>query len=129
MPVDPIGLTLGLASLASLFTTCLDVLDRISAAKSYGSDYNLFITKVETERLRLFRWGQAVGLTDIDGPGGKKRGEGVARLGRFLLRGCGGGGTTTWSGNKGVHYRPVRTEQIEIPQYYHNSRVGGNGHA
>jgi hypothetical protein len=24
----------------------------------------LFITKVETERLRLFRWGQAVGLTD-----------------------------------------------------------------
>ncbi|KAF8252077.1 hypothetical protein K440DRAFT_636253 [Wilcoxina mikolae CBS 423.85] len=64
MPVDPIGLTL---SLAGLYTTILNVLDRISSAKSYGSDYALFITKVETERLRLFRWGQAVGLTDGGG--------------------------------------------------------------
>ncbi|KAF8540111.1 prion-inhibition and propagation-domain-containing protein [Trichophaea hybrida] len=62
MPVDPIGLTLGLASLASLFTTCLDVLDRISSAKSYGSDYELFVTKVETERVRLRLWGEAVNI-------------------------------------------------------------------
>ncbi|KAF8540113.1 prion-inhibition and propagation-domain-containing protein [Trichophaea hybrida] len=60
MPVDPIGLTLGLASLASLFTTCLDVLGRISEAKSYGLDHELFVTKVKTERLRFFRWGQIV---------------------------------------------------------------------
>jgi hypothetical protein len=38
MPVDPIGLTLGLVSLAGLFTTCLDVLDRISSVKTYGTD-------------------------------------------------------------------------------------------
>jgi hypothetical protein len=59
MPVDPISLALGLAG---LYTTILDVLDRISAAKSYRKDYDLFVTKVEIERLRLFRWGQAVGL-------------------------------------------------------------------
>jgi len=64
MPVDPIGLTLGLAGLSGLFTASLEVLDHIYAAKSYGSDYHLFVTKVETERLRLLRWGQAVGLAD-----------------------------------------------------------------
>ncbi|KAF8252075.1 hypothetical protein K440DRAFT_636251 [Wilcoxina mikolae CBS 423.85] len=60
MPVDPVGLTLGLASLASLFTTCLDVLDRISSAKSFGSDFTSFVTKVKTQRLRLSRWGHIV---------------------------------------------------------------------
>jgi len=59
MPVDPIGLAFGLAG---LYTTSLEVLDRISTAKSYGEDYDLFVTKVEIDRLRLFRWGQAVGL-------------------------------------------------------------------
>jgi hypothetical protein len=64
MPVEPIGLALGLASLPGLFTASLEILDHISTARSYGKDYHLFVTKVETERLRLFRWGQAVGLAD-----------------------------------------------------------------
>ncbi|KAF8540109.1 hypothetical protein BDD12DRAFT_630874, partial [Trichophaea hybrida] len=55
--VNSVGLTLNLASLASLFTTCLEVLNRISAAKSYGLDHELFVTKVKTERLRFVRWG------------------------------------------------------------------------
>ncbi|KAF8535519.1 prion-inhibition and propagation-domain-containing protein [Trichophaea hybrida] len=76
MPVDPIGITL---SLAGLYATILDALDRISSAKAYGSDYALFITKVETERLRLFRWGQAVGLTD--GGGGEALMDPVVRRG------------------------------------------------
>ncbi|KAF8252071.1 hypothetical protein K440DRAFT_609907 [Wilcoxina mikolae CBS 423.85] len=62
MPIDPIGLALGLAGLPGLFTACLGILDRISTAKSYGKDYRIFTTKVETERLRLLLWGQAVGL-------------------------------------------------------------------
>jgi len=57
--IDPAGLTLGIAG---LFSTVVEVIDRISAAKSYGDDYQLFVTKVATERLRLSRWGQAVGL-------------------------------------------------------------------
>ncbi|KAF8538280.1 prion-inhibition and propagation-domain-containing protein [Trichophaea hybrida] len=62
MAIDPIGLTFGLASLPGLLTACLDILDRISTAKSYDKDYRIFRTKVETERLRLLLWGQAVGL-------------------------------------------------------------------
>jgi len=58
--MEPIGLTL---SITGLFAASLNVLDRISAAKSYGKDYQIFITKVKTERLKLLLWGQAVGLT------------------------------------------------------------------
>ncbi|KAF8252069.1 hypothetical protein K440DRAFT_609905 [Wilcoxina mikolae CBS 423.85] len=60
MAIDPVGMTLGIAG---LFAASLDVLDRISAAKSYGKDYQLFVAKVEAGRLRLFLWGKAVGLT------------------------------------------------------------------
>ncbi|KAF8252073.1 hypothetical protein K440DRAFT_19100 [Wilcoxina mikolae CBS 423.85] len=59
MAIDPVGVTIGLVG---LFAASLDVLDRISTAKAYGKDYQLFVTKVETERLRLQLWGQAVGL-------------------------------------------------------------------
>jgi len=62
--MEPVGLTLGIAG---LFAASLDVLDRISTAKSYRKDYPLFVTKIETERLRLQLWGQAVGLEPADG--------------------------------------------------------------
>jgi len=67
--IDPGGVTLGIAG---LFSTAVKVVDRISAAKSYGEDYQLFFTKVVTERMRLSRWGQAVGLargvrSEVDG--------------------------------------------------------------
>jgi len=61
--IDPAGLTLGLAG---LYSAAVEVIDRISAAKSYGEDYQLFVTKVRTERLRLFRWGEVVGLARLE---------------------------------------------------------------
>ncbi|KAF8252076.1 hypothetical protein K440DRAFT_491309, partial [Wilcoxina mikolae CBS 423.85] len=57
--MEPVGLTIGLVS---LFTSPLTILERITAAKTYGEDYHLFVTKVNIERLRLFRWGQTAGL-------------------------------------------------------------------
>jgi hypothetical protein len=62
--MDPFSITIGVAGLSGLLTASLEVLDHIYTAKSYGEDYDLFITKIEIERLRLFRWGQAVGLAD-----------------------------------------------------------------
>jgi hypothetical protein len=62
--MEPISFTIGVAGLSGLLTASLEVLDHIYTAKSYGEDYDLFITKIEIERLRLFRWGQAVGLAD-----------------------------------------------------------------
>lgn len=76
--MDPFGITL---SIAGLFAASLDVLDRISAAKSYGNDYQIFVAKVETERLRLFLWGQAVGLTRA-----RRAGDGVSFQQHELLQ-------------------------------------------
>jgi len=65
--IEAIGLTLGVLGVAGLYSTALDAIDRFSAAKSYGEDYQLFVTKANIERLRLFRWGQAVGLVRVGG--------------------------------------------------------------
>jgi len=63
--MEPVGLTIGLTS---LFTTSLEVFNRISSASTYGEDYHLFETKVSTERARFFLWGQAVGFTGSSEP-------------------------------------------------------------
>jgi len=78
MVMDPFGITL---SIVGLFAASLDVLDRISAAKSYGNDYQIFVAKVETERLRLFLWGQAVGLARAG-----RAGDGVSSQQHELLQ-------------------------------------------
>jgi hypothetical protein len=59
--IEAIGLTLGILSVAGLFSTTLDAIDWFLAAGSYGEDYQQLVTKVSIERLRLFRWSQAVG--------------------------------------------------------------------
>ena len=61
--MEPEGLAVGPGGLTSLFSVSLDVLDRISTAKSYGGDYHLFAAKLAIEQRRFFRWGQAVGFT------------------------------------------------------------------
>jgi predicted DNA-binding protein (UPF0251 family) len=65
--MEPISFTIGVAGISGLFSASLDALDRISAAKSYGTDYHLFTTKLSSERRRLIRWGHAVGLTPGSG--------------------------------------------------------------
>jgi hypothetical protein len=63
MSIDPVGITIGLVG---LFAASLDVLDRISTAKAYGKDYQIFVAKIETERFRLLLWGQAIGLAPVE---------------------------------------------------------------
>ncbi|KAF8246126.1 hypothetical protein K440DRAFT_375311 [Wilcoxina mikolae CBS 423.85] len=52
------GLAMGGAGLVGLFTTTLEIFDRISAAKAYGERYELFISQLELERARLLIWGR-----------------------------------------------------------------------
>lgn len=59
MPVEPVGLVL---AIASLFTTCLDLLDIISNTRAYSAAYLDLVCVLEVERLLLVRWGEAVGL-------------------------------------------------------------------
>lgn len=59
MPVEPIGLIIGLIG---LFTTCIDLIDAISRFKARDKDYEYLVCRLETERVLLWKWGEAVGL-------------------------------------------------------------------
>ncbi|KAJ4152393.1 hypothetical protein NW754_004188 [Fusarium falciforme] len=57
---------IGVLGLAGLYTTCVHMLDTLSAAARYGIDRELLQTKIEVERVRLMIWGEAVGLNEIN---------------------------------------------------------------
>lgn len=62
MAMDPAGLAVGLIGLAGLFNTCMDVVQRCSSYKHFAQDSHSLNTRFEAQKLRLEKWGQAVGL-------------------------------------------------------------------
>jgi hypothetical protein len=59
---DPIGIALGAAGLLGLFSTCVDLVDRMGKACSYGNDFTILSVKFEAERARLILWGESAGI-------------------------------------------------------------------
>ena len=53
MPVEPIGLTVGVIALASLFSTCVECFDLLDAGRGFGRDYELLIIQLQLEKTRL----------------------------------------------------------------------------
>ncbi|KAF8533432.1 hypothetical protein BDD12DRAFT_899065 [Trichophaea hybrida] len=62
--MEPISFTIGVAGLSGLFNASLEVLDRISDARSYGKGYHMFNAKIKTERIRFFLWGLRQGVQE-----------------------------------------------------------------
>ncbi|KAF8246127.1 hypothetical protein K440DRAFT_632601 [Wilcoxina mikolae CBS 423.85] len=52
------SLAMGGIGLVGAFTSSLEIFDRISAAKAYGKEYELFNSLLELERARLQIWGR-----------------------------------------------------------------------
>ncbi|OAA76622.1 ankyrin [Akanthomyces lecanii RCEF 1005] len=70
--MEPVGLAVGVVGLAGLFSVCLDAVQRFDAWKKFGDELATLGVRVEVQRLRLDKWGQAVGLkqnsaSDIEG--------------------------------------------------------------
>ncbi|KAJ5689114.1 hypothetical protein N7462_003506 [Penicillium macrosclerotiorum] len=63
--MDPIGITIGAASLLTLFKTCLELYEAIECGRNLSKDYEILATKVGIERVRLALWGSMVGLYDL----------------------------------------------------------------
>ena len=55
-----VGLTLGVISLAALFTTCIELADYIRLVDTHGKDYELLYTKFLLLKARLAAWGDAL---------------------------------------------------------------------
>ena len=61
--MEPIGFGIGIAGLASVFTSCVDCFEYIQLGRQFGKDYGKCLLRLDTARLRISRWGTAVGLS------------------------------------------------------------------
>jgi hypothetical protein len=62
--MEAVGLGIGIAGLAGLFSSCLEAIDRIKDYRSFVSDSDALSAQFGAERLRLAQWGRTVGLRD-----------------------------------------------------------------
>ncbi|SPO00191.1 related to ankyrin [Cephalotrichum gorgonifer] len=60
--VEPVGLAVGILGLAGLFSSCLDAAERFESWKNFGDESRFLGNHFEAEKLRLKRWGEAVGF-------------------------------------------------------------------
>jgi hypothetical protein len=59
---EAFGIFAGAAGLAGLFVPCVDCFEYIQFGRRFGKDYEACLVKLDVVRLRLSRWGVAVGL-------------------------------------------------------------------
>lgn len=59
------GTALGVVALAGLFNTCLETLDILHSAATYGVRRERLAIKIEVEKIRLMIWGESVGISDL----------------------------------------------------------------
>lgn len=65
------GIVAGAASLAGLFTPCVECFEYIHLGRHFGKDYEACQIKLDVVALRLSRWGLTVGLGEnpnLDSP-------------------------------------------------------------
>ncbi|OAG06629.1 uncharacterized protein CC84DRAFT_1162983 [Paraphaeosphaeria sporulosa] len=61
--MEPVGLTVGVVSLASLFNNAVDCFEYVQLGRNIGKDFQTSMLKLDNARLRLSRWGKAVSLS------------------------------------------------------------------
>ena len=64
--MEPAGLAIGVAGLASLFSACVDCFEYIQLGRQFGHDYGKCLLKLDAARLQLSRWGAAIGLRTVE---------------------------------------------------------------
>jgi hypothetical protein len=60
--MEAVGLAVGVASLAGLFSTCVECFNYIDLGRNYECDSEILFAKFHIQRVRLCLWGQLVGL-------------------------------------------------------------------
>ncbi|KAI8710938.1 hypothetical protein NCS52_01522700 [Fusarium sp. LHS14.1] len=60
--MDPTGLAVGIAGLAGLFTSCLEVVNKVQSYQTFGTDSHVLDTRFKVARARFERWGPGVGI-------------------------------------------------------------------
>ncbi|KAI4212417.1 MAG: hypothetical protein LQ351_004849 [Letrouitia transgressa] len=60
--MEAVGVAISVASLAGLFTSCLECLNLVEASRSFAREDSLLCTNFEVQKIRLLIWGESVGF-------------------------------------------------------------------
>ncbi|KAJ0164028.1 Ankyrin-1 [Colletotrichum tanaceti] len=60
--MEPVGLVVGVAGLAGLFSSCLEAVERFDSYKNYDRDSRSLTTQSDADKHLLEQWGRAVGI-------------------------------------------------------------------
>lgn len=60
--MESVGLAIGVAGLAGAFTVCVDCFEYIQLGRRFGQDYGKCLLKLDATKLRISRWGAAMGF-------------------------------------------------------------------
>jgi Prion-inhibition and propagation len=60
--MEPVGLAVGIAGLAGLFSVCLDVVEKVDSYKNFGVEFRSVIAQFDGHKLRFRKWGKGVGI-------------------------------------------------------------------
>lgn len=60
--MESIGLVVGFAGLVGLFSTCLDVIDKIDSYRDYAFESQSIVAQFEADKLLFQKWAQSVGI-------------------------------------------------------------------
>lgn len=60
--MEPVTYVITVASLAGVFTSCIQCFDLIRLGSEFGNDYGKCLLRLDVSKLRLARWGWSVGL-------------------------------------------------------------------
>ncbi|KAJ5250504.1 hypothetical protein N7489_000914 [Penicillium chrysogenum] len=60
------GFAIGVVSLATTFDNFIGCFEYIHLGKAFGADFQDCLLRLDNARLRLSRWGEAVGLSQVD---------------------------------------------------------------
>ncbi|KAH6645341.1 prion-inhibition and propagation-domain-containing protein, partial [Truncatella angustata] len=59
--MEPVGLGIGIAGLAGIFSTCLDMIERIDSYRDFRVDSRAIISQFDADILLFKQWGKSVG--------------------------------------------------------------------
>jgi len=63
MALEGAGLAVGIVALATTFNNAVDCFEYVQLGRAFGTDFQTGMLRLEHERLRVSRWGQAIGLS------------------------------------------------------------------
>lgn len=62
--MEAVGLAIGIAGLAGLFSTCLDLIDKANSYRDYGPESRSVVAQFEADKLLFRRWAKSVGIEE-----------------------------------------------------------------